>query len=285
MTHIMNDTFNIRRFNKLFSTDFRTCVSNFGLSISLISLMGLIIYAGTIVMGLIFKNEWGGPELGFRASTFIVCMIILIVTMPVKCYGAITDKRAGTDWIMIPASQIEKTLSMIIMTVFVAPAIVGGVYLSIDALLCGLDKTCGESIFHAIATIRPETLATDQVLEASVSRFLNQITSPWLYIDDIIGVSLIFLLGAIFFQKGKTVKTLLAIMAACTVISMVMIPIAQQYFNGMIPAEGIHTIEEAEPFLNSFIFKHVALADTINDTIVNLILVAGIFLRVKTLKH
>ena len=81
------------------------------------------------------------------------------------------------------------------------------------------------------------------------------------------------------------VIAVLAIMAACTVISMVMIPIAQTYFNGMIPAEGIHTIEEVEPFLNTFIFKHVALADTINDTIVNLILVAGIFLRVKTLKH
>ncbi len=281
----MNDIFNFKRFGKFFATDFRTCISNYGLNISLISLMGLIIYAGTVVLGLIFKNEWSGPELGFRASTFFVCMTILILTMPAKCYGTITDKRAGSDWLMIPVSQIEKTLSMIIMTIFVAPAIAGGVYLSIDALLCGLDKTCGESIFHEIASIRPATFSSEPILDTAVSDFIKQITCPWLYIDDIIGMCLIFLLGAILFKKGKIVKTILSMMALSTVISMVMIPVAQQYFNGMIPADGIHTIEEAAPFLNTFIFKHVAVADTINDTIVNLILIAGIYIRVRTLKH
>jgi len=33
------------------------------------------------------------------------------------------------------------------------------------------------------------------------------------------------------------------------------------------------------------IFRHVAIFDTINDTIVNLILLTGIYFRIKTLKH
>jgi hypothetical protein len=33
------------------------------------------------------------------------------------------------------------------------------------------------------------------------------------------------------------------------------------------------------------IFKHVALFDTINDTVINLALMAGIYFKIKTLKH
>ena len=280
----MNETFNIRRFGKFLATDFRTCASGYGLNITLISLMGLIIYMGTIIIGLMFNQEWSGPSLAFRTCTFTVCMVILIMTMPSKCYGVITDKKAGSDWLLIPVSQVEKTLSMILMTIFVAPVIAGGIYLSIDTLLCTLDKTCGESIFQTIKSITVNSSEAD-FGDTAFNTFFHQITCPWLYIDDVIGISLIFLLGAIFFKKGKTVKTILSLMALCTIISMAMIPVAQQFFNDTIPADGIHTLKEVEPFLNSFIFKHVAVADTINDTIVNLILIAGIYFRVKTLKH
>ena len=284
----MNEIFNIRRFGKYFTTDFKNCLSSYGINISLISLMGIIIYVGTIVMGLLFNKGWEGPSLGFRVTTFIICMSVLIITMPVRCYGMLTEKKAGSEWLLIPVSQAEKVLSMIIMTLLVAPVSAAVIYLSADALLCSIDNTCGESLFHAIRSIRASgtpVVAASESVDAAGMNFLHQVTNPWLYIDDIFGACLIFLLGAICFRKGKVAKTFLAISAVCTAASAILIPIVQYWVLDTIPATGIHSIEEAEPFMSSFIFRHPALIDTINDTIVNLLLVTGIYIRVKTLKH
>ena len=43
--------------------------------------------------------------------------------------------------------------------------------------------------------------------------------------------------------------------------------------------------EAINEMFNMSIFRHAALYDTINDTIVNLILLTGIYFRIKTLKH
>ena len=159
----MNDIFNIRRFGKYFTTDARSCVANYGLSMLLISLMGLIIYAGTIIMGLIINGQWDGPGLGFRIFTFIVCLFVLTFTMPVKCYGKITEKRYGTQWLMIPVSGLEKTLSMVLMNAIVIPAAVCLVYLGVDSILCVMDGTCGTSIAGSMKSV------LDRFLEISVA--------------------------------------------------------------------------------------------------------------------
>ena len=77
----MNNIFNIRRFGKYLAADTGICAANYGLSMALISFMGLIIYAGTIIMGLIFNGKWGGPEIGFRVSDFAISAFVLVLTM------------------------------------------------------------------------------------------------------------------------------------------------------------------------------------------------------------
>ena len=85
------DIFNFRRFGKYFESDLRSCASNYWLSMLLISLKGLIIYIGTECMGLAFTGEWSGPDKSFRVFTFVVSMFVLMTTMPVKCYGKLTE--------------------------------------------------------------------------------------------------------------------------------------------------------------------------------------------------
>lgn len=45
----MNGTFNIKRFGKWFVSDLKACISNYGLSFMLISMMGLIIDRKSVV--------------------------------------------------------------------------------------------------------------------------------------------------------------------------------------------------------------------------------------------
>ena len=287
-----NDIFNIRRFGKYLTSDAVSCAANYGLSMLLISLMGVIIYAGTIIMGLIFNGTWAGPSLGFRVGTFGVSLLVLTLTMPVKCYGRITEKIFGSQWLMIPVSGFEKFLSMIIMTVIVIPMLTCGIYLGVDALICALDSTCGNGIFASFKALIDDfvefSIASNSDMNQfpDLADFVKQVSCPWLYVDDMIGFFLITLTGAIIFKKSKTAKTILAYLAFTTVLGIIVTPIAGGFFNELssmkISADSPEAINQ---IFRMGIFRHAALIDTINDTIFNMALMAIIYFRIKTLKH
>ncbi len=288
----MNDIFNFRRFGKYFTSDAKSCSANYGLSMLLISFMGLIIYAGTILMGLIFKGQWGGPQLGFRVVTFAVSMICLTFSMPVKCYGRITEKRFGSQWIMIPASGFEKTLSMILMNVIVMPLVMCIVYLGVDAILCGIDSTCGASIAGSFKYLLDSYIELSLAGQYDLSQypaivnFFKQVSCPWLYVDDIMGFFLITLLGSILFTKGKTSKTILSYIAVTAALGIMVTPLANIIFKEFATLNINADAPEAMNQLFSMgVFRHAALIDTINDTLVNLGLITAIYFRVKTIKH
>ncbi|MBE6234144.1 MAG: hypothetical protein E7118_06695 [Bacteroidales bacterium] len=286
------NTFNFNRFGKFLASDLRHCLANYGLSMLLMSMMGLIIYIGTVTMGLVFNGVWDGPGVGFRLTVFIITMFVLMTSMPVKCYGGLTDKKTGSAWLMLPVSRLEKYLSMIINTVFIIPLATGSVYVLVDSLLCGLDPTCGAGIVTEtkafLVNMVSESFATeaDMISMPSLGTFAHQVSNPLLYIDDIIMISLIFLLGAVCFKSGKTVKTFFAIFAYSIAFSFISVPVISHYIGGIM--ENINMLDQTafiEDMFNSWIFRHAALVDTINDTVVNLALMAGIWFRIKTLKH
>ena len=288
----MNDIFNIRRFGKYFTADARSCVANFGLSMLLISLMGLIVYAGTIIMGLIIKGQWDGPALGFRIFTLIVCLIVLTLTMPVKCYGKITEKKYGTQWLMVPASSLEKTLSMILMNAIVIPAAVCLVYLGVDSILCVMDGTCGTSIAGSMKSVLDRFLEISVASESDISQFpalahfIKQVSCPLLYVDDIIQMFLITLLGAVLFKKGKTSKTILFFIAITTVLGLTFIPISNVVFREFAAMNfEANTPEAMNQLFGMGPFKHAVLLDTVSDTLINFGLMTATYFRIKTLKH
>ena len=288
----MNDIFNIRRFGNYLASDARSCVANYGLSMLLISLMGLIIYIGTVIMGVIFNGSWGGPELSFRVSTFAVSLLILVLTMPVKCYGRITEKRFGSQWLMVPASGFEKFLSMIIMTVIVIPASVCLVYLGTDALLCAIDPTCGKGMLASFRGVLDELInisvasSSDLAAYPELANFVKQVSCPWLYLDDIMGMFLITLAGAVIFEKGKTSKTIIFYILISTIIGLAIIPFTNAFFKQFADLSfSADTPEAMNQLFSAGVFRHAALIDTINDTLINLALMTVIYFRIKNLKH
>ena len=292
-----SDIFNISRFGRYFASDLRTCWSNYGLSLLTISILFPVgSYILTNTFNLIFSSTWDGPDIGLRSFIFIVAAICLVVTMPVKCYGKITEKQYGSFFLTLPASKLEKFFSMFLMTSIIAPAAGFALYLGTDAIICALDHTCGSNLItgsmELIRKMGDMKELTMNFIDESVTienaaftqDILRQISSPWLYADEIFGITLPFLLGAIFFKSGKTVKTILAIFAVSMATSIIMTPFLQNW------AAEIVSNANADPntILSMFdngIFKNLVLIDTISDTVVNLALMAGIWFRIKTLKH
>lgn len=291
---IMNttDIFKFKRFGRYFASDLKGCASSYGLSMALISLTGVITYVIAGLMGTIVTGTWSGTELGFRLMVFAIAMFVLVTSMPVKCYGSLTDKRFGAEWVMIPVSQFEKFLSMILMTVIIAPVVTGGIYILTDLLLCSLDPTCGQSLAGAakglVTLLIDSELAeeSDMITMPALVSFTRQIADPWLYIDDAIMICLIFLLGAICFKSNKTAKTILAFIVYSIALSIILTPVMSLIFKSMIPGfSNINSTEGINLLFSSGLFRHAALIDTISDTLTNLGLLIAIFFRIKTLKH
>jgi hypothetical protein len=288
----MNNIFNFRRFGKYFISDARSCVASYGLGMLLSSMMGLIIYVGTIVMGLIFNGEWGGPGIGFRIFTFFTCLIVLTFTMPAKSFGTITEKRFGTQWLMIPASSFEKSLSMILLSAIVMPVIMCTVYFGVDAILCGVDSTCGASLAGSFKALLDTFLEFSIASQSDISQypalahFVKQVSCPWLYVDDILQMFLIALLGAIVFKKNKSSMTILYYIAITIVLGLAVTPITSAVFKEFAALNfEANTPEAMNQLFGIGVLKHAALFDTICDTVINLALMAAIYFRVKTLKH
>ena len=293
-----NDIFDWRRFGKYFASDVRICTANYGLSLLTISLLlPLIVYMVTSAMNLILKSEWNGPDTGLRFFVFAMAIFCIVITMPVKCYGKITEKKYGSFWLTLPASKLEKSITMIIMTCIIVPVTGTVLHLGIDALICGIDQSCGNSIiagviewFKNFRDLKEVTLnLMNEHLEidnaAIAKELLRQVSHPILYIDEIFCITLPFLLGAIYFKNGKTVKTFLVIFAFSTVASIIVTPAMTTWTKDIISTLGNDDTALLKSMFGSGLFRHLVLIDTISDTIMNVALLTGIWFRINTLKH
>ena len=291
------DIFNFKRFGKYFVSDLRTCAANYGLSLlTLAVLTPLALECITGVFNMILGLTWEGAGIGMRAGIFGVAMFCMIVTMPSKCYGRLTDKQYGSFWLMLPASRLEKFISMMLICCIVAPFISICMYLGIDAALCAIDHTCGENIIAGalnmmdeFTTFKMNLGGTDIeiseeyiMMYENASKFIDQVTNPWLYVDELLCASLPFVLGAICFKKGKIVKTFLALAALGTAASMLATPIMMGYMSDLMTAseDEVMKMMFESGFYNSLIWM-----DIVGDFILYGGMTVAVWFRLKTLKH
>ena len=277
-----SDIFNFSRFSKFFVSDLKSCTSNFGLSfITLSAIIPLAAYIICILINLTCNDgNWQAPGVIFRTFLLVITMICITIFMPVKCYGKLTEKNYGSFYLLIPASTLEKFLSMIILCAVISPLVACSIYFLVDSLLCLVDPTCGDNVFYLISNARKTIMDFVHELDMEDTSYLlnfaHNVSSPWLYLDDIFGASLPFLLGALVFRRSKTAKTILSLIGISIVFSILSAPFIDNFFET--------TFDNIDIFEND-IFTNLPLIDTISDTIVNLLFLAAIYFKLKTLKH
>lgn len=282
-----NDIFNLTRFGRYLGSELKAAMANYGLSLAIICGIGLLTSLVTGFFGLIIMGSWASSAQGVRAFIFLLAMLTLILTLPVKLYGHVTDKRSGSSFVMLPVSSLEKTFSMLLVSCIVVPAIFFAAYMGLDAIYCAFDAESGKSLLSIMFTIGAglnELVDLEEITQLGLN--LNGIANPLVYIDDMIQLILVFLLGAICFKKSKNAKTICCLILVSIAISMISTPIILNYSKHLI--SGFTDDVALLGMLNDkfgWLLNHIALVDTINDTVMNLALAAAIFFRVKTIKH
>lgn len=276
-----NDILNLKRFGKYLASDLKACISQSGITFGVAAATPVILYFFYGIFHLIFCGEWGGATLGWRLSLFIVVLIVTLIALPVSCYGKLTDKRSGSQFLMLPVSSFEKTVSMIIISCIIVPLAFVACYGVLDALICLSDSGCGTSIlsFSYLSELK-DTLVEVDIPEKYAGSF-SAMVNPLLYLDDIFCIIMTFLLGALWFKSGKVAKTILVIIALSIAMSIAAFPIMVDISKSVIASNDPNMVFERF----GWIYGHLGLVDTVSDTVGNLVLATLIFLRVKTIKH
>ena len=180
---MMATYFSFSRLGSVLKTDLRNARKNMGLSFLLMSCSGALTYLFVLILR--WLAGWKELTLGGDARGFIFGVMIatLCIVTPARCYGSVTEVRAGRFFLLLPASVWEKSLSMILICAVVIPVAACAVYFGLDELLCLIDPSCGTPLLK---------LMGEEI---------------W-GITSVIPYSLAFLLGAIFFKKSKMAKTI-----------------------------------------------------------------------------
>lgn len=264
----MNKIFSFDRFWKYFKYDLVNAKSNFGLSTLILGFLPLMVYIVSNLFSLVFTGRWlpvegsqafGGVAMG---ATFIISSIVL----GVKLYGNLTDKKAGSSWIMIPASTFEKFLSMFLIVFIIVPVCLAALLVVSDLILSLLPGyTPVASWINKVVSSMADNGVT--------VKYLPMIWLMWGQ------YALAFLLGAIIFKRAKVAKTILWMFIISTVFGIVftkilgMTDMAEYFMNGISEASISGVQSKINWWLNISWIGWVA------------VLAAGIFWRLKTIKH
>ena len=226
----MNNTFSFKRFKNLLLNDGKMYYRNFGIILLLLCCLPAIF----LVTHLLFGGQTG-TEFRYIFINFIA--IIAMMVVPEKVYGKVNLSREGIGFAMLPASSLEKFLSMFIYCAIVTPIIaILGSYL-IDTLLSFLPFS---GMDNRISLFSDEYYSSDIIdIRAGVTPYSYSQVKTYLNIYSIfhnLCFSAIFMLGNMVFKKHKTGKTIICILGATFVLFVCFIAlfVRSEWFQGLV---------------------------------------------------
>ena len=272
----MNETFNSSRFWTSFKYDLKQMWRNHSKAAILIGGASAIFYVIWLLCSLVFAQRWTTPPIEARVVVLILAFAILELYQ-VRTYGYLTEKKAGSAWLMIPASKTEKYVSMLLVTLIVIPLLFFVVYFLIDGFLALVDPTYGKALLTG-------AMGTYTKLIEGLSAISNaspiSISTPGLYFYSLVGFFcnfLYFLLCGICFKKNKLVAAIAILFGLSLVFSLLTGLFLPRYFNTL--SDSLDETQLAEWVVNMMNFSVVMTC------ILTVGLAWGVWRRIKTIQH
>ena len=272
----MNEIFDFKRFWTYFKYDLKQMWRNHSKAAIMIGGASAIFYVIWLIFSLVFTQHWTTPPIEARVVVFILAFAILELYM-VRSYGYLTEKKAGSSWLMVPASKAEKFVSMLLMVCLVIPLLFFVVYFLIDGFLALVDPTYGKALI--VGGIGAYTDMVNALSELSAESPILFTPSSFIF-PGIVGVFcnfLYFLLCGICFKKNKLVGAI-AILFGISLVFSVLTGIFAPHF---IRNFDINWSEEQIAlFVTNVLNFSVALT-----CLLTIGLGWGVWRRIKTIQH
>jgi hypothetical protein len=124
----MSNTFDFKRFGQVLAKDWKNYFRNFGISLIVWCCIPVLFWIATLVLDFEMDN-------GARAAIIASLVFSVLIFVPSKVYGKANLSRDGVGFAMLPATNLEKFLSMFLYCSVLTPLIVGLGSWAIDSLL------------------------------------------------------------------------------------------------------------------------------------------------------
>ena len=204
----MNNTFAFNRFKNLLLKDGKMYIRNFGTNLIVFCCLNAIFW----VFNLLFGSS---SVQGFRFGMLCTWTGLAMMMVPEKAYGKANLSREGVAFAMLPASSLEKFISMFLYCAIMTPVVVffGG-YL-IDAFLSifpfgGFEKPIHLYSLNELVSMMNDSEGVIQAggeTEFSINDvFPIGVIRTGIYVG-IIQWAAICMLGNMLFKKHKAGKT------------------------------------------------------------------------------
>ena len=218
----MNNTFAFDRFKNLLVNDGKKYFRNFGTALIVFCCLNAIYW----IFNLLFGSETMAP---IRFGSLLIWTALAMMLVPEKVYGKANLSREGVGFAMMPASSLEKFVSMFLYCAVVTPVIVffGG-YL-VDAFLSIFPFGGFEKPIHLYSIGEIGRMMNDQAGVAQIGDSAVDFTDVFsvgtmrtsLYVT-IFQWAAIFMLGNMLFKKHKAGKTFACYLGIGYVLSTIM---------------------------------------------------------------
>ena len=195
----MNEVFDIKRLGKLIKYEITNYIPNFFKS--------LLIFASVIaaiwLYSLTSEHRVYSDD---RIALVGVLFVVAVVFSPFIIYKDVNNRKKGYIYAMIPASTLEKLLSMIVLCIVIVPLLTYAVLTGTDLLLWLLSKI-GIGSFLQIDFLNPfiNTVKVD-VDDEYLVPYIYPVLDSIIYFVNIVSYAIMF--NAIF-RKNKVLKTIL----------------------------------------------------------------------------
>jgi hypothetical protein len=217
----MNNTFSFNRFKNLLLKDGKMYIRNFGSTLIVLCCMTAILWIFTLLFG---KSADGASRFAIIVASAALAMMLV----PSKVYGKANLSREGVDFAMLPASSLEKFISMFLYCAIVTPIIVffGG-YL-VDTLLSlfpfgGFEKPIHLYTINELVRMAGDSKGVAQTGEMDIAFtdvFPIGVIRTSIYMG-IIQWAAIYMLGNMLFKKHKAGKTFACYLGISYVLSTI----------------------------------------------------------------
>lgn len=282
----MNNTLDINRLGKVVKHDAMSFFQNLGLALIILWAIPLVIW--------LFSSLTPSPghiDSYTRISIISTLGTVLLIMAPARLYKYCNDSRQGIGYAMMPASSLEKFISMVFYCVIVAPIIYLAGALAIDSILAVLggpyegfaiaDYFNDLSQFRNMVRQKMMMGDEDYVLLASCLSPTVIILSKIL---NTLAMSSIFMFGNMVFKKRKTGK-MIGILILLFIIFMIIMVNFVANNEDLIARWFGYMNEENAVYIITRVMRTAINASLIFSAVVSVVMLWLTYYKIKTQKY
>ena len=224
----MNNTLNINRLGKTLKHDGLNYFPNMGLTLAILFAIPVVYYLFVSLM----PGEEDRVVDAFSRITFITILTkVALILAPARLYRYCNDPRKGIGYAMLPASTLEKFISMLFYCVIVTPILYIAGALAIDSILAlfngPYDEFAATYFFDNIAQMTHAIAENSVFFEDAdlIPMMISGLTPAFIIFLTLLNyltVASIFMFGNMIFKKRKTGKMIGILILLFIIFSIVL---------------------------------------------------------------